>query len=1048
MNSLITESNIDLTELQSQQNTEQDLSILQSQSKPPSTVFTNQPRKYHEKKHKKLKTEDDDEPSYISFYRYPIKSYDEQKKRKQLIILDSPLDKISPTINNKYNHKKKKFNNSLRRSFTPQRSDTPSKSIDQQDEQKNIFQRLQISKISKLFVLKIRQLSQKYNYRHLRKVQFDLIGDVATSKLYESQQDINIESFSYKRQIVRNFYKIVFFLNKKIPSNPESKLFFIWNIIFCLSTLIYLFYLPIYYSFNQEIVWFNQVIMIIFIIKIILSFIKGYYEKGELVQDTEKIVRKYIKLQFMIDFAIVICTLSNFLLIICYLRLPYVLKIIKQIFYQFQFMRKNEFVQQIFCLLLILFLQIQIGGSLFHYVGQSQISINPTNNWLQASDIINNEWYERYYISIYFAFTTLMNVIYGDIHAYNYAERFTVMMICLCSYISFGYFITVVGLLLQEYAASLEEFYQKRQKIMNYMIQRSISKKNQIKMMHYLEYLLRKSQKNDEGSVKLLEDAPLSLRRSLFQDFFGKILTSNKYIPNHLSHSFINELSQSMEEVIIQPGKQFVQEGEMQSKVYFLIKGQVDIFITSRKQECVLQKYTTKGVDICLKSAFTNQPISYSVKSSSEQLTLAYFEMEKFLELIKQYPEDYESFCQWRDELILKEHQLTFKCKSCKNIDHELDECPLINLRLPKQKIINQNFFEETQERFYIERKKRIFKARPQKGQVNLKLKQYRIFLTKAVIPQMSQDVENLLQMSDENFYKIMPPIKIVNCDENMMYEFSSDQVSKGIDGIQQDLIVETQIQKRVSLEKIDENSQSSSSSSETTSSSDESIDESLDDKPRNYTPQRSKQLIKDSHPERVKSSRLHQNKQNRIRERLGIQKNVGLLTKQKQHLINMNSLIEQKKKINNDPLKQNVPIQGLKKRTDKISSLYTKILFREQQKQKRLKYLQFLWAQKQNQKPSYLDRRNSQSQISTIKIDKYAYDIEFNQLKQRNINQNLFQFDFEKIETFKRYNPYYNYDKVIGRYNLIQKQINFFNNKKKSPQQKNYKKLHLFFEN
>ncbi|KAL4435264.1 hypothetical protein ABPG74_017356 [Tetrahymena malaccensis] len=1043
MNSLITDSNIDLTELQSYQNTELDLSNAQSQLKPSSLASLTQPRKYHEKKHRKLKTEDDDEPSYISFYRYPIKSYDEQKKRKQFKIIDSPLDKISPTINNKQNHKKKKFNNSLRRSFTPQRQDPPNKSIDQSDEQKNIFQRLQISKISKLFVLKIRQLSQKYNYRHLRKVQFDLIGDLATSKLYEPS-DINTEQYSYQRQIVRNFYKILFFLNKKVPSNPESKLFFIWNIIFCVSLLTYLFYLPIYYSFNQEIVWFNQVVMIMFIIKIMLSFIKGYYEKGELVQDTYKIVRKYIKVQFIIDFVIVICTLSNFLLILCYLRLPYAMKTIKQIFYQFQFMRKNEFIQQIFCLLLILFLQIQIGGSLFHYVGQSQLSINPTNNWLYSSGIVDTEWYERYICSIYFAFTTLMNVIYGDIHAYNHTERFTAMAICLCSYISFGYFITVVGLLLQEFAASLEEFYQKRQKIMNYMIQRSISKKNQIKMMHYLEYLLRKSQKNDEGSVKLLEDVPLSLKNSLFQDFFGKILTSNKYIPNHLSHSFINHLSQSMEEVIIQPGKQFVQEGEIQQKVYFLIKGQIEIFITSRKQECVLQKYTTKGVDICLKSAFTNQPISYSVKSSSEQLTLAYFEMEKFLELIKQYPEDYESFCQWRDELILKEHQLTFKCKSCKNIDHELDECPLINLRLPKQKIINQYYFEETQERFYIQRKKYIFKALKSKSQVNLKLKQYRIFLTKAVIPQMSQDVENLLQMSDENFYKIMPPIKIVNCDENMMYEFSSDRVSKGLDGIQQDLLSETQIQKRVSLERIVENSQSSSSSSETTSSS----DESQDDKPR-QTPLRSKQLIKDSRPERVKSSsmssRSNQNQQSRIKDRLGIQKNVGLLTKQKQHLINMNSLIEQKKKINNDPQKQNVPIQGLKKRTDKISSLYTKILFREQQKQKRLKYLQLLWSQKQSQKPAFLDRRNSQSQISTIKIDKYAYDIEFNELKKRNISQNLFQFDFDKIETFKRYNPYYNYDKVISRHNQIQIQINFFNNKKKSPSQKNHKKLYLF---
>lgn len=57
----------------------------------------------------------------------------------------------------------------------------------------------------------------------------------------------------------------------------------------------------------------------------------------------------------------------------------------------------------------------------------------------------NSGWVDRYVISIYFAFITMMTVGYGDVTPVNNQERIYVIFMTLLSSGIFGYVVNTIG---------------------------------------------------------------------------------------------------------------------------------------------------------------------------------------------------------------------------------------------------------------------------------------------------------------------------------------------------------------------------------------------------------------------------------------------------------------------------------------------------------------------------------------------------------------------------------------------------------------------------
>jgi hypothetical protein len=91
-------------------------------------------------------------------------------------------------------------------------------------------------------------------------------------------------------------------------------------------------------------------------------------------------------------------------------------------------------------------------------------------------------------------------------------------------------------------------------------------------------------------------------------------------------------------------------------------------------------------------SFFTGLERNFDVRSS-EFTTLLYIKRKDFLDLLKEFPKDYEKFCSLKDSVKLYSNfgSINCKCFSCGAPDHLLNECPLIHFRPHHGRTITRN---------------------------------------------------------------------------------------------------------------------------------------------------------------------------------------------------------------------------------------------------------------------------------------------------------------------------------------------------------------------
>lgn len=88
-----------------------------------------------------------------------------------------------------------------------------------------------------------------------------------------------------------------------------------------------------------------------------------------------------------------------------------------------------------------------IFGIVMYLVGSRA---NPEKNWINSIKLQHEEWDTKYIFSIYWAFTTMATVGYGDITPQNKYEVITVIVVEILATSIFGYMINIIGMTLNE----------------------------------------------------------------------------------------------------------------------------------------------------------------------------------------------------------------------------------------------------------------------------------------------------------------------------------------------------------------------------------------------------------------------------------------------------------------------------------------------------------------------------------------------------------------------------------------------------------------------
>ena len=59
--------------------------------------------------------------------------------------------------------------------------------------------------------------------------------------------------------------------------------------------------------------------------------------------------------------------------------------------------------------------------------------------------------------------------------------------------------------------------------------------------------------------------------------------------------------------------------------------------------------------------------------------SLAYLKRDDFLNILRNYPLEYEKFCVLRDSLIFNDKRIDIKCTSCGEYTHSFKNCSILH---------------------------------------------------------------------------------------------------------------------------------------------------------------------------------------------------------------------------------------------------------------------------------------------------------------------------------------------------------------------------------
>lgn len=120
-------------------------------------------------------------------------------------------------------------------------------------------------------------------------------------------------------------------------------------------------------------------------------------------------------------------------------------------------------------------------GCLFYYIA-ARVEETGKQTWISKNSYLDASNAEKYVISLYFSFITMITVGYGDITPVSYEERIFVIIMTIFSCGIFGFVVSSIGNLFSQIQIKNAEYKQQKYEISNYMETRSIDNDLKIKV--------------------------------------------------------------------------------------------------------------------------------------------------------------------------------------------------------------------------------------------------------------------------------------------------------------------------------------------------------------------------------------------------------------------------------------------------------------------------------------------------------------------------------------------------------------------------------------